>query len=324
MIVNSFQIDDALQVTPLAPELAAEASQRTGSRIWLDMQAFEPGELEAWLDKLGVRDLSRRLCLESRDRPGFYPLKREILLVIPVLADTEVSCEVDYLTFLCRENLLLTLHPKSILLFSPQRLATLQESEAWLPEPSIAGLVSAVMIELSLLCLQHAADLRRAILALEERMDRDPDTVEAEEILDMRSELLTHGAVVSDQLPCLQALSTTDKPFFKLKDAQEYINCALANLQAADRSLERLDERISALRSGFQMHAQDKTNRKLGMLTILSAIFMPITLLAGIWGMNFETMPELKYPFSYPIALGLMVLIGWGMYRFFRRGGWFD
>jgi magnesium transporter len=102
------------------------------------------------------------------------------------------------------------------------------------------------------------------------------------------------------------------------------MNCALANLQAIERSLDRLGERIGALRTGFQMHAQDKTNRKLGMLTILSAIFMPITLLTGIWGMNFETMPELKYAFSYPMALGLMALIAAGMYRFFRRGGWFD
>jgi magnesium transporter len=102
------------------------------------------------------------------------------------------------------------------------------------------------------------------------------------------------------------------------------MNCALANLQAADRSVDRLGERISALRANFQLHAQDKTNRKLGMLTILSAIFMPITLLAVIWGMNFETMPELKYAFSYPIVLGFMALIAAGMYRFFRRGGWFD
>jgi hypothetical protein len=47
------------------------------------------------------------------------------------------------------------------------------------------------------------------------------------------------------------------------------MNCALANLQAIERSLDRLGERIGALRTGFQMHAQDKTNRKLGMLTIL-------------------------------------------------------
>jgi len=324
MIVNSYQIDEKWQLVPFAPEEAAEMPQRPDARIWLDLHAFEPGELEEWLEKLGVTGLSRRLCLEARDRPGFYPLKKEIFLVIPVLAGMETQREVDYLAFLCRENLALTLHRKSILIFRPEELDTLQESEAWLPERSIAGLVSAVMIDVSLECLQHTTELKSSILALEGRMDREPDTVEAEEILDLRSELLEHEAVVSDQLPCLRALSKTDKPFFKLKDAQEYMNCALTNLQAAERSVDRLGERIDALRSGFQMHAQDKTNRKLGMLTILSAIFMPITLLAGIWGMNFETMPELKYAFSYPAAIGLMALIAVGMYSFFRRGGWFD
>jgi len=323
MIINSFQINDALQLTPISSEEAVGLSQRPDARVWLDLQAPDSGELEAWLERLGVTGLSRRLCLEARDRSGFYPLKKEIILMIPVSAYTERPREKDYVTFLCRENLLLTFHRKSI--FNPQELVASQESsEDWLPDRSVAGLVSAVMLTTSLECLRHIAELRNAIQVLEERMDREPDTVEAEEILDMRSDLLALDAVVSDQLPSLRSLGGTDKPFFKLRDAQEYMNCALSNLQAADRSLDRQDGRIGALRAGFQMHAQDKTNRKLGMLTILSAIFMPITLLAGIWGMNFETMPELKFSFSYPTALGLMVLIGAGMYLFFRRGGWFD
>jgi magnesium transporter len=322
VIVNCFQIDEALQLMPLAPGSVTEACQDSDARIWLDLQAFEPPELEEWLDKLGVMGLSRQLCLEARNRPGFYPLKREIFLVIPVLTASAGPREVVHVGFLCRQNLMLTLHGSSIL--KPEQLAALQESEAWLPERSIAGLVSAVMLDFSVGSLRHTAELKSSILALERRMDREPDTVEAEEILDMRAELLVHEAAVSDQLPSLRALSATDKPFFKLKDAQEYLNCALVNLQGADRSLDRLDARIGALRAGFQMHAQDKTNRRLGVLTILSAIFMPITLLAGIWGMNFETMPELKFPFAYPTALGLMALIGSGMYLFFRRTGWFD
>jgi magnesium transporter len=72
------------------------------------------------------------------------------------------------------------------------------------------------------------------------------------------------------------------------------------------------------------MHGQEKMNRRLGRLTILSVIFMPMTLLAGIWGMNFERMPELKTSFGYPVALGSIVLIGAGMYFYFRRRGWFD
>jgi magnesium transporter len=130
--------------------------------------------------------------------------------------------------------------------------------------------------------------------------------------------------VVSDQLPFVQALSKTDKPFFKLKDSQDYINCALVNLEAIDKATDRLDKRIIALRSAFQMHAQDGANRRLGFLTVLSAIFMPMTLLAGIWGMNFEGMPELKHPFAYPGAIGIMILVASGMYLYFRKGGWFD
>jgi magnesium transporter len=323
VIINSFQIDEDLQLKPLAPEEAAQASQLSDARIWIDLQDFEPGDLEDWLDNLQVKRLSKQLCLEARDRAGFYPLKNEILMVVPFLsANGSDQRAVDYIALLCRESLLLTLHRTSIL--TSQRRAEIQESHDWLVARSVSALVAAVMNDLSQECLDGTAQLKRSILALEARMDSDPNSVEADEILDIRSELLAVGSVVGDQLPPLQSLSATDKPFFQLSDARDFMNCALANLHSAERSLEWLDRRIGDLRSGFQMNAQDKTNRRLNLLTILSAIFTPITLLAGIWGMNFETMPELKFPFAYPIAICLMVFIGAGMYRYFRRHGWFD
>ena len=98
MIVNAFQIDDALRLAPLDPEMVAEVCQETDARVWLDLQvaASEPAALEAWLDGLGVRDLPRRLCLEARDRSGFYPLKEEMFLVMPGLADTQGDCTRSY------------------------------------------------------------------------------------------------------------------------------------------------------------------------------------------------------------------------------------
>ena len=102
------------------------------------------------------------------------------------------------------------------------------------------------------------------------------------------------------------------------------MNCALVNLEAAQGSLRRLDYKVSDLRAEIQMQAQNKTNHRLAVLTVFSAIFMPLTLMAGIWGMNFESMPELKSSIGYPLALGLMALIGSAMYLFFRKGGWFD
>jgi magnesium transporter len=322
MNVSCHQIDESLRLRPLPPERGPAACQDTDARVWVDLHDPSSGELEDWLDRLGVTALSRRLCLEARDRPGFYPLKNEVFLVIPAIVETGATAEVDYLACLCRENFLLTLHRTPLI--NPQQIASLHESEAWLPDRSIAALFSAMMVDMSLKCRQHIAAMRQSVIELEQRMDREPDSVEAEEILDRRSELLTYDTVVGDQLPALQGLSATDRPAFRLRGAQDYMNCTLANLGAADRRLERLGERVNALHAGFQMHAQDMTNRRLNLLTILSAIFLPITLLAGVWGMNFETMPELKYPFAYPAALGLMTLIGSGMYLFFRRTGWFD
>ena len=131
-------------------------------------------------------------------------------------------------------------------------------------------------------------------------------------------------AVVGDQLPSLESLSAIDKSFFQLRDAREYVTCALVNLRAADGALNWLDQRVGALHSALEMYSQNKTNRRLGMLTILSAIFMPMTLVAGIWGMNFVNMPELDDRFGYPIALGVIAVIGSAMFVFFRRSGWFD
>ena len=322
MTITSFEIDNDRQVVPIAPAEAARACQTPGARIWFDFEDVEPASLEGWLDKVGVTGFSRRQCLEANKRSVFYPLTQEALFAVPVMVDTGESREVDCLTMLCRENLLVTFHSRPML--GPGQLAVLRESAAWLQGRSIAGLVSAILIDLSQRTLRQTDDLRKSILALEGRIEAEPDAVDPEEILELRSELLTIGAVVGDQLPSVQALRATDKPYFKTTDAQDYLNCTLVNLQVADRLTNWLDGRITALRSGFQMHAQEKTNRRLNVLTILSAIFTPVTFLAGIWGMNFSAMPELGFSFGYPVALGLMALIGSGMYLFFRRNGWLD
>jgi magnesium transporter len=322
MIVNSYELDEALHLNRIDSGSVVDACRREDARIWIDIEdsGSKKGEVDAWLDDVGIDGLARRLLLEARDRPGFYPLKTEICFVIPVLTVIDGCNEVDYVGLVCRENLLLTLHGGSLL--NRQRVAELQDSASWMVERSIAALVSALLIKLSLACLQNTTVLRSAIVSLDEQLDRDAEAVEASQLSDLRSRVLALERVATDQLPSLQALATTDKPFFHLKDTHEYLNCALVNFGTARRILERADRSIDELRSRLDMYAQDKTNRRLGMLTILSAIFMPITLLAGIWGMNFPGMPELTIPYGYPMALGLMAFVGTAMYLFFRRHGW--
>ena len=57
-------------------------------------------------------------------------------------------------------------------------------------------------------------------------------------------------------------------------------------------------------------------------LTIVASIFVPLTFLAGIYGMNFENMPELQEPWAYPTLLVLMALTAGGMVLYFWNKGW--
>jgi magnesium transporter len=85
----------------------------------------------------------------------------------------------------------------------------------------------------------------------------------------------------------------------------------------------RLEKRSIYLRQQYESHQQDNINNRLAILTVLSAIFMPLTLNAGIYGMNFEYIPELQYENGYFIFLGFQASIAVVMLVFFYYQGWF-
>jgi magnesium transporter len=66
----------------------------------------------------------------------------------------------------------------------------------------------------------------------------------------------------------------------------------------------------------------NRMNQIMKQLTAVATIFMPLTLISGIYGMNFRHMPELEWPFGYFAVLGIMGLIALGMTWYFRRRDW--
>ncbi|MEQ1895564.1 MAG: CorA family divalent cation transporter, partial [Planctomycetota bacterium] len=66
----------------------------------------------------------------------------------------------------------------------------------------------------------------------------------------------------------------------------------------------------------------NRTNEVMKVLTVVSTIFIPLTFVVGVYGMNFHHMPELDWPWAYPVLLGLMLLGSVAMVYAFRRRGW--
>jgi magnesium transporter len=90
------------------------------------------------------------------------------------------------------------------------------------------------------------------------------------------------------------------------------------------RVVETLDGARLLLGSALETYRSavaEEMNRVMKVLTVFSAIMLPLTLMAGVWGMNFENMPELELRFGYLIALGSMLVVGIGLWLLFIRSG---
>jgi magnesium/cobalt transport protein CorA len=98
----------------------------------------------------------------------------------------------------------------------------------------------------------------------------------------------------------------------------EMLRNALAIREAVDSSRDLLD----GILGGIQAAAANRTSEIARVLTVVSSIMLPLTLIAGIYGMNFENMPELKWELGYPGALGVMLAVGVGLLGAFWRLGW--
>jgi magnesium transporter len=115
----------------------------------------------------------------------------------------------------------------------------------------------------------------------------------------------------------LQADKTFITPFthLYLRDVYDHVAQAIDTVETfRDMLASILDVYLSAL--------TNRMNEVMKVLTIIATIFIPITFVASIYGMNFKSMPELEWRWGYPIALGVMVLIAGVMVFYFRKKRW--
>lgn len=88
-------------------------------------------------------------------------------------------------------------------------------------------------------------------------------------------------------------------------------------------TIESFREALSGLHDIYLSSVSNRMNEVMKVLTMFAAIFIPLTFVAGIYGMNFEYMPELGWRYGYFIVLGFMVLMAGVMIYIFRKNKWF-
>lgn len=108
-------------------------------------------------------------------------------------------------------------------------------------------------------------------------------------------------------------ISPDDLPYYQ--DILDHLNQTMSQL-------DQIRDNLASIREMYMTQINLGMNKVIKLLTVVSMIFIPVTFIAGIYGMNFRHMPELEWKYGYFIILGIMVLIGLGSYIYFKRRKW--
>ena len=106
------------------------------------------------------------------------------------------------------------------------------------------------------------------------------------------------------------------------KDEQIYYRDVYDHFMRVSDAIDFQREQANSLLSAYLSVSSNKMNEVMKVLTIIATIMLPLTLIAGIYGMNFQHMPELGWEMGYPFALVLMLIITLLFLWYFRRKKW--
>ena len=157
---------------------------------------------------------------------------------------------------------------------------------------------------------------------LASELDKKNSKISPEDFLESKSQL----SVFSRSLERLYfTLSFPPvKDIFDVNNSyQNYFDYLLTNMNLIKTALKGTEDRLESLNDHYQLLLQAKANKRLNLLTIIQAIFVPLTLVVGIYGMNFVNMPELNFENGYFITLALMAVVASISLFYFKKNGWF-
>jgi magnesium transporter len=150
---------------------------------------------------------------------------------------------------------------------------------------------------------------------------KNPDNAVLEEIQDLKRSILRLRRISQKQLNILYRISHGE---FKMIDEQTlpFFRDIYDHLVRITDLAENYRDLIGGALDSYLSVISNRTNDIMKVLTIFSAVMLPLTFIAGLYGMNFDNLPELHYQYSYFIVIGVMAIVALGMLSFFWRKGW--
>ena len=243
-------------------------------------------------------------CLEPQRSARFLSQRRRLYLEVPTHLGWDQTAK-PYVSVLCLNTTLITIHRDS--LHTIEDLIGGLDAEVPLYAQSTSALLYYLLIEIG----RGNIDAALAVRADAERLDQDchehPNSLDPREIATLRRQVSHYSAVHDDHTYNVGMLQTVESEAFRISEQGKFFHETLRLAELSQQLIDGAESRVNSLQRDYELQMQSRVENRLRFLTILSAVFLPLTLISAIYGMNFTNLPAMGLPYGYFIVVGFML-----------------
>lgn len=319
MTTRVFDVDRGELVEATLAGIDVENARTT---VWIDLLSPRRDDLAAIGRRFAFHDLAIEDALKRKQRPKTDFYTDHVFVVLYALEPERDSVDISAheVSMFAGKEIVVTIHTEEIpeLEFAARRWrehcgTRLEKSSATLVYTIVDSIVDGYFP-----CMDRIAE---EIDTLETSLFNGTDTDNLQQIFRMKRSLLDIRRVVAPSRDVFNAFTRWELPalgeesVYYFQDVYDHVI----------RVTDQIDAQREVLASAIDVHlslVSNRMNQTVRTLTAASIVLMSLALIAGVYGMNFDNMPELRWEYGYVITLGIMAAIGSGLALVFRRLGW--
>jgi magnesium transporter len=290
---------------------------------WINIDGLhETGVLETIGKRLGLHPLVLEDIVNTHQRPKQEDYQDYIYLVLKMLDYDEAKRHVigEQISLVLGPNYVLSFQERVGDIFDPvrERIRKGKGRIRTAGPPYLAYALLDAVVDNYFVLLERIGDTMED---LEEDLVENPTTGLMQHIHALKREMIILRKAVWPTREVVSGLERADTPLIGHEIAHFLRDVYDHTIQVVD-AVESFRDMLSGYQDLYLSSLSNKMNEVMKVLTIAATIFVPLTFVAGVYGMNFEYMPELHWKWSYLVFWIVILILAGGMLRFFRRRDW--
>jgi len=297
--------------------------KETSTVTWINVEGLHDVEIiEKLGNRFGLHPLIQEDILNTAERPKMEDYEDHIFLLLKVfvLGNRNHDEKIQQVSLVLGSNFVISFQEKESGVFDPVR-DRIRKDKGRLRKLGPDYLAYALIDSIVDGYFGFLERLSEEIEFLEDELITDPKREILQKIHSLKREMIFIRKSIWPLREVVNGLERLETPLIKettdvfLRDVYDH------TIQVID-SVETLRDVLSGMLETYLSSVSNRMNEVMKVLTIIATIFIPLTFIAGIYGMNFKFMPELEWRGGYFVIIGVMVAVAVVMLIFFRKKKW--